>query len=89
MPAQRTGVPNFNFFQWIREGVRQSVLLGVSDAVETLGTPEDEDAIHPRLLAALAENGTDETRKSVGGSNAAKRKRLGRSLKDLNPETQS
>ena len=27
-----------NFFQWIREGVKQSVLLGVTDAVDQLGT---------------------------------------------------
>lgn len=28
-----------NVFTWIREGVRQAVILGVSDAVETLGEP--------------------------------------------------
>ena len=29
---------NFNLFLWIREGVKQSVLLGVSDAIEAIGT---------------------------------------------------
>ena len=28
-----------NFFDWIREGVKQSVLLGVSDAAEQIGVP--------------------------------------------------
>ena len=29
---------NVNFFDWMRNGVKQSVLLGVSDAIETMGT---------------------------------------------------
>ena len=36
---------NVNFFDWLRQGVKQSVLLGVSDAIETMGTPtENEDS---------------------------------------------
>ena len=30
---------NFNFFGWIRDGVRDAVLLGVSDAVDEIGAP--------------------------------------------------
>lgn len=36
---RRDSMNNMNFFGWIRDGVRQSVLLGVSNAVEQLGTP--------------------------------------------------
>jgi hypothetical protein len=36
-----------NFFEWIRDGVRQSVLLGVSDAIEELGTPAQGEETHP------------------------------------------
>ena len=27
-----------SFFQWLREGVRQAVVLGLADAVEDVGT---------------------------------------------------
>ena len=39
-----------NFFSWIREGVRQAVLLGVNDAVEHIGTPPDGNDMGQRLL---------------------------------------
>ena len=71
---------NINVFGWIRDGVRQSVLLGVSDALQQLGTPHSGDNLHERLQAAL------EPRPEVAaavGSGAAKPRRLGRSLKDL------
>jgi len=42
-----------NFFSWIRGGVRQAVLLGVSDAVGDIGTPPEGDDISQRLLEAL------------------------------------
>lgn len=69
----------FNLFTWIREGVRQSVLLGVSDAVTQIGTPYHDDGANARLQELLlpAEN-LDEPRR-VG----APKKRLGRSLKDI------
>jgi len=71
---------NFNFFLWIREGVKQSVLLGVSDAVEAIGTPENSEDITPRLLEFMKQ-GSSDGGKSVGAG--SQRKRLGRSLKDL------
>ena len=40
-------------FAWIRDGVRQSVLLGFSDAVEQLGVPQEGGSLHPQLMAAL------------------------------------
>ena len=72
---------NVNFFEWLRDGVRQSVLLGVGDAIDQIGTPADSDDLHPNV-AALFQNETGKT-KAVRGGNAGSRKRLGKSLKDM------
>jgi hypothetical protein len=72
---------NFNLFLWIREGVKQSVLLGVSDAIEAIGTPDNSDDISPRLLEFMKQGNTASSTKAVGAT--SQRKRLGRSLKDL------
>jgi hypothetical protein len=72
---------NFNLFLWIREGVKQSVLLGVSDAIEAIGTPENSEDISPRLLEFMRQGTAEGPSKAVGGT--GQRKRLGRSLKDL------
>ena len=85
---------NINFFGWIRDGVRQSVLLGVSDAIDQLGTPPSTDELHPDVVAFLqngapaaaavgvAPNLTGNGGQARGG-NGGNRKRLGRSLKDM------
>ena len=65
----------FNFFQWIREGVRQSVLLGVSDAMNQIGTPEQGGELHEELQRSL---GTVKSPSRPSG-----RKRLGKSLREL------
>lgn len=73
-----------NFFEWIRDGVRQSVLLGVSDAIEQLGTPAETDDIHPGVASFMASEKGE--KKRVAGATAPAgnaRKRLGRSLKDI------
>jgi len=79
-----------NFFGWIREGVKQSVLLGVSDAVEDLGMPPQSDESNEKLLgflrdemggAALPASGSGSTGKKSGG-----KRRLGRSLKTIAAE---
>ncbi len=72
---------NFNLFLWIREGVKQSILLGVSDAIEAIGTPENSEDISPRLLEFMKQDRSEGSSKSGGA--AGPRKRLGRSLKDL------
>lgn len=78
-----------NFFNWIRDGVKQSVLLGVSDAIETLGTPEDPANMHPSVAALLQNSGnSSETNahsapRVTGNAEQKGRKRLGRSLKDI------
>ncbi|MCU0717867.1 MAG: hypothetical protein MUD03_17245 [Pirellula sp.] len=81
---------NLGLFQWIREGVRQSVLLGVTDALESIGSPDDASKLHPALMSLsstpagnlqAAESGEVVARRP----GAAPRKRLGRSLKELEP----
>jgi len=84
---------NINFFGWIREGVKQSVLLGVSDAIETIGTPDDPHTLHPQVAALLATNGKSSDGHgstvqsprihSEAGSATTQKRRLGRSLKDI------
>ncbi len=83
---------NVNFFEWLRNGVRQSVLLGVSDAIEQLGTPADNDEIHPGVAAFLqsdkaGEKNIESSSPATANSRTNNRKRLGRSLKDLDQTT--
>jgi len=81
---------NVNFFEWLRDGVRQSVLLGVSDAIEQIGTPADSEEIHPGVAAFLQSDKTEEKHigpPTSGTPRNASRKRLGRSLKDIDQST--
>lgn len=79
-----------NFFSWIRDGVRQSVLLGVSDAVEQLGTPAAADEIHPSVAGLLTPSINSNAAhppaplRNTPGTGNNSRKRLGRSLKEMN-----
>jgi hypothetical protein len=90
-----------NFFGWIREGVRQSVLLGVSDAIEQLGTPAPTEDLHPSVVGFLqnrperngaARIASIDSVAQDGGVSAGQRgprKRLGKSLKDISPSPNS
>lgn len=79
-----------SFFQWIREGVRQAVVLGLADAVEDVGTRNQGDDLGPALAQSLRERLTihrdTSTEPTVLESKpspvvaAAGRRRLGRSL---------
>jgi hypothetical protein len=69
----------FNLFQWIREGVKQSVILGVHDAMDAIGSPEGDNA--RERLAALLPPAEPAAVGTIGA--AGKRKRLGRSLRDF------
>jgi hypothetical protein len=95
---------NNGFFGWIRQGVKQSVLLGVSDALDALGTVDSNESFHPSIAKAIGtgamslgpidagqidpglidagQAGAD----GLGASSRTPRKRLGKSLKDLNPQ---
>jgi len=72
---------NVNFFEWLRSGVRQSVLLGVSDAIEQIGAPADNDELHPNFAALLQTEAAKPKRGKAGS-----RKRLGKSLKEMDAE---
>ncbi len=87
---------NMNFFGWIRDGVRQSVLLGVSDAVEQLGTPAAMEDLHPSVAGFLKVDGPSHATPNLTpaastgggpGTNSKSRRRLGKSLKDIGTTT--
>ncbi len=71
-----------NFFSWIRDGVRHAVLLGVSDAVNDIGTPPEGDDIGQRLLQALRSGQPTITAESTSHERTS-RKKLGRSLEQI------
>lgn len=70
-----------NFFTWIREGVRQAVLYGVSDAVGDIGTPPNGEDVSKRLLEVL-HTSPEQTAPRINAGQP-KRKRLGRSLSEI------
>lgn len=71
---------SMNVFAWIREGVRQSVLAGVSDAIEQMGPAVDGDDIRGRM-ADLMSRPTPAIEGAPVGE--ARPRRLGRTLKDF------
>ncbi len=79
------------FFHWIREGVRQAVLLGVSDAVTEIGNRQPDEDLGEHLAAALRQNITVETqpKPSSAGMPAGSRKRLGKSLEQIRDSQRS
>ena len=81
---------NFNFFDWVRDGVKRSVLLGVSEAVETMGMPPDEENAKSKILHFLqTEESIPEAQArrrigNSGGTEAGKtRNKLGRTIADI------
>ena len=73
-----------NFFTWIRDGVRQAVLLGVTDAVADIGTPREDDDISHRLLETIRNGGPALPHEAETNSNRPpQRKKLGRSLEQI------
>ncbi len=80
-----------NFFHWIRDGVRQSVLLGVGDAMQQLGTSPANEELHPELLGFLQGNRSANAAPKIANASSTAapkgRKRLGKSLKDIGNDT--
>lgn len=71
------------FFNWLREGVRQAVVLGLADAVDDIGTRTKEEDFGPALAQSLRERLTVRSEPAVlesTASPAGARRRLGRSL---------
>ena len=69
----------FNVFDWIRDGVKRSVILGVSDAMEAIGSADGADG--RARLAQLLPAPADAAEPAIAGT--GKRKRLGRSLREF------
>jgi hypothetical protein len=75
---------SFNFFDWVRDGVKNSVLHGVNDAVQAMGMPP-EDNSKDKVLGWLKNNADAETpvRRVTSGTAPTGVKKLGRSLSEL------
>ena len=75
---------NFNFFDWIRVGVKDSVLLGVTDAVNTMGMPPEESS-RDKVLSFLQEEtqSTQRRRLASPSTSATGQRKLGRSINDI------
>ena len=79
--SKETGPMAFNLFDWIRDGVRRSVLLGVSDAVQQMGDPPAPEEVNQHMLDFFRHEAASPP-KMVS---RPKRKKLGRSLSDSQP----
>jgi len=74
---------NFNFFDWLRNGVKDSVLHGVSDAVNTMGMPPEESN-KDKILGFLKSNTENEPpARRINNGSSSNVKKLGRSLTDI------
>ena len=74
---------DFNFFDWLRNGVKNSVLHGVNDAVNTMGMPP-EDSSKDKVLGWLKSNESNEAPvRRINGGAASGPKKLGRSLSEI------
>ncbi len=77
-----------NFFGWIRDGVRQAVLLGVHDAVNDLGAPSEDNDIRIRLAEAVRQPPAALTA-TAEAVDSSKRRKLGRGLQDIQASVQA
>ncbi|MCL2005016.1 MAG: hypothetical protein FWG73_02520 [Planctomycetaceae bacterium] len=74
---------SFNFFDWVRDGVKNSVLLGVNDAVNAMGMPP-EDSSKDKILSFMRGNAeNDAPVRRISSPATAAAKKLGRSLSDI------
>ena len=80
---------SLGFFGWLREGVRRSIVLGFSDAIDEIGNRSADEDLSPQLAAHLQESLIVDPRASTatlaGAATSAPgaRKRLGKSLEQL------
>ncbi|MFN9369000.1 MAG: hypothetical protein ACK6CT_09575 [Planctomycetia bacterium] len=74
------------FFNWVREGVRQAVVLGLADAVDDIGNRTKDEDYGPALAQSLRERLVPRSEPTVLESAqppVGARRRLGRSLDGL------
>lgn len=78
-----------NVYAWIREGVKQAVLLGFSDAVEQIGVPVGNEQANNHLLSVFRGIGATPAAAAISASSrpANAKRRLGRSLDQLADES--
>ncbi|MGA0038840.1 MAG: hypothetical protein ACO3NZ_03235 [Pirellulales bacterium] len=85
----RDAVGSMNFFHWLREGVRQAVVVGIADACDAIGQQAKGEDFGPALAASLRERVAAESPqpalatagRTIDASPAGgPRRRLGRSL---------
>lgn len=75
-----------SFFHWLREGVRQAVVLGLADAVEDVGGRIKGEDLGPALAQSLREKLTVSRdvpvieSRTIAETAPNGRRRLGRSL---------
>ena len=81
-----------SFFQWVREGVRQAVVLGLADAMDDVGARGRDEDLGPALAQTLRErlsvSPAEPAKSTVVESPAlagGQRRRLGRSLDGTRP----
>lgn len=75
-----------SFFNWLREGVRQAVVLGVADAVDDVGARVREEDLGPALAQSLRDRLVVRSEPTVLQHRTAAeggKRRLGRSLDSL------
>lgn len=75
-----------SFFNWVREGVRQAVVLGLADAIDDVGTRTRDEDLGAALAQTLRDRLAVTTSPTVLESPAqpaAARRRLGRSIEGL------
>ncbi|MDR0871077.1 MAG: hypothetical protein LBN39_09835 [Planctomycetaceae bacterium] len=77
---------NFNFFDWIRDGVKRAILLGTSDAVEVMGMPHEEETAKDKILSFLRDDSVASAappRNRIAGSVSTGQRKLGKSITEI------
>jgi len=81
-----------SFFQWVREGVRQAVVLGLADAIDDVGTRSRDEDLGATLAQTLRDRLAVTREPTVleappagvaAAAGTATRRRLGRSIEGL------
>jgi hypothetical protein len=85
---------NFNFFEWMREGVKRAVLMGVTDAVATMGAPADDKTAKDKIMGFLQSDSPEDNiakrriASTVTSTASTSSRKLGRSITELNTASQ-
>lgn len=77
-----------NFFEWVRVGVKRSVMAGFADAVESIGVPPEDGQQTQQLLESLRGNTAALVAQPTNKQMTQQRKRLGRSLSNMRPNAE-